>query len=155
MSMQWIDRLFRVLPPETERFLRFAVVGSTGFVVDAGLLTTLYHGVGLDPFSARLISICFAVLTTWRLNRAHTFGASPRRQSSEGMRYASVAAATACFNYAVYCLIIALWRDVPPVAAAVAATLSAMTFSYLGYSRFAFHGATAPTKFVSARSQSR
>lgn len=144
-----------MLTPELERMLRFSIVGGTGFLVDAGLLTILFHGAGLDPFSARIVSICVAVLTTWRLNRALTFGASGSSQASEGLRYASVAAATACLNYAVYCFALALWRDMPPLFAAVAATLVAMTFSYLGYSRFAFQGSTGPTKFVSARSQSR
>lgn len=143
------------MAPELERVLRFAIVGGTGFLVDAGLLTILHYRMGLDPFTARIISIAFAVLTTWRLNRAITFGASPSSQASEGVRYASVAIAVACLNYAVYCLLLALWRDMPPVLATVAATLVAMTFSYLGYSRFAFQGAEAPTKFVSARSQSR
>jgi putative flippase GtrA len=143
------------MAPELERILRFVVVGGTGFLVDAGLLVILHYRIGLDPFTARIISISFAVLTTWRLNRALTFGASPNSQASEGLRYASVAIAVACLNYAVYCLLLALWRDMPPVLATVAATLVAMTFSYLGYSRFAFQGSVAPTKFVSARSQSR
>ncbi len=147
--------MLRRMAPELERMLRFAVVGGTGFVVDAGLLFILIRDFGFDPFTARLISIFFAVLTTWRLNRALTFGASASSQASEGLRYVSVAAATACLNYAVYCLVLALWRDMPPVMAAVVATLTAMSFSYLGYSRFAFQGSVAPTKFVSARSQSR
>lgn len=147
--------MIRKMAPELERMLRFAIVGSTGFAVDAGILTTLHNGAGFDPFTARLVSIFFAVLTTWRLNRALTFGASKSSQASEGLRYVSVAAATACFNYAVYCLVLAFWRELPPLFAAVAATLCAMSFSYLGYSRFAFQGSVAPTKFVSARSQSR
>lgn len=126
---------------EVERFLRFAVVGGAGFIVDAGLLALLHHVVGLDPFSSRLISISAAALTTWRLNRAITFGASPNSQAMEGLRYATVAGLTACLNYLVYVLALVLWRDLPPVAAAVGATLTAMIFSYLGYSRFVFRDA--------------
>jgi putative flippase GtrA len=140
---------------EVERFLRFAVVGGTGFLIDVGVLTLMHNGAGLDPFSARLISISVAAISTWRLNRVVTFGASPSGQASEGLRYAIVAALTACLNYAVYCLGLVLWRELPPVAAAVVATLVAMTFSYLGYSRFAFQGSTAPAWSVSARSQRR
>jgi putative flippase GtrA len=135
--------------------LRFAIVGGTGFFVDAGLLAILFHGVGLDPFSARMISICVAMFTTWRLNRALTFGASASSQASEGLRYASVAVVTACLNYAVYCLVLAIWREAPPLFAAAGATLVAMSFSYLGYSRFAFHGATAPAWSASPRSHRR
>ena len=140
---------------EVERFLRFAVVGGTGFLIDVGVLTLMHNGAGLDPFSARLISISVAAFSTWRLNRVVTFGASPSGQASEGLRYAAVAALAAGLNYFSYALALILWRGLPPVAATVVATLLAMTLSYVGYSRFAFQGSTAPTKFVSARSQSR
>ena len=138
-----------------ERFLRFAMVGGAGFLIDAGLLAALHHGAGLDPFSARLVSIAAAAFSTWRLNRMVTFGASAASQTTEGLRYASVAALTACFNYLVYALALIVWEDLPPIAAAVLATLAAMTLSYLGYSRFVFYGSSTPTKFVSARSHSR
>ncbi|MGH6924789.1 MAG: GtrA family protein [Propylenella sp.] len=140
---------------EAERFLRFAIVGGAGFVIDAGLLAALHHGAGLDPFSARLISISVAAFSTWRLNRTLTFGASGTSQATEGLRYAAVAALTACFNYLVYALELIVFDELPPLAAAVLATLAAMTLSYVGYSRFVFQGSSTPTKFVSARSHSR
>jgi hypothetical protein len=49
-----------------------------------------------------------------------------------------VAALTAGFNYLVYALALILWPSLPPVAAAVGATMMAMGFSYAGYSRFVF-----------------
>ena len=90
------------LGAEAARFVRFALVGGTGFVVDAGLLTVLHNGAGFDPFTARLVSISVSAFTTWRLNRAVTFGASDRSQASEGARYALVAALTAGLNYCLY-----------------------------------------------------
>jgi putative flippase GtrA len=149
MTLALIDRA------EMERFARFAIVGGTGFVIDVGVLTLLHNGVGLDPFTARLVSIAVAAFSTWRLNRIVTFGASSTGQAREGLRYATVAGLTACLNYLVYASALLLWRGLPPVAAAVGATALAMIFSYVGYSRFAFSGAEGPTKFVSARSQSR
>ncbi len=125
---------------ETEaiRFLCFAVVGGTGFVVDAGTLALLHNGAGMDPFAARVISIALAAFTTWRLNRSITFGRSALSQSAEGLRYAVVAGLTACLNYMLYAVALTLWPHLPPVAAAIAATLIAMFFSYAGYSRFVF-----------------
>jgi len=126
---------------EAARFLRFALVGGTGFLIDAGLLAALHNGGGLDPFSARLVSISASAFTTWRLNRSLTFGASDRSQASEGFRYAIVAGVTAAFNYLLYALALIVWPALPPVAAAVGATLAAMFLSYAGYSRFVFAGA--------------
>jgi putative flippase GtrA len=132
-----------LLGAEAARFIRFALVGSTGFVVDAGLLTLLHNGAGVDPFTARLISISVSAFTTWRLNRVVTFGASDRSQASEGARYALVAALTAGLNYCLYALALVAWPDVPPILAAIGATLAALFFSYFGYSRFVFAGAEA------------
>jgi putative flippase GtrA len=136
----------------TLRFARFAAVGGAGFVIDAGLLAFLHHGAGLDPFSARALSIVVAAFSTWRLNRSLTFGASGRSQAEEGLRYGAVAALAAGLNYAAYALALSLWPVLSPVAAAVGATLVAMGLSYAGYARFVFQGAGA---FASPRSQSR
>jgi putative flippase GtrA len=141
-------------PASTEigRFFRFAFVGCIGFLIDAGLLALFHHGAGLDPYSSRLISITASALTTWRLNRSMTFGASNRSQTSEGFRYALVAAATAGFNYLVYAALLLAFPSVPPIAAAVLATLVAMFFSYAGYSRLVFQGTGAT---VGGRSSQR
>jgi putative flippase GtrA len=128
---------------EAARFTRFAVVGGIGFLIDAGLLALLHHGLGLDPFVSRLLSIAASTFTTWRLNRSMTFGASELGQTSEGFRYALVAAGTAGFNYVVYALLLVAFPALWPVAAAVFATLAAMFFSYAGYSRFVFSGVSA------------
>jgi putative flippase GtrA len=126
---------------EAARFARFALVGGTGFLIDAGLLAALHNGVGLDPFTARLVSISASALTTWRLNRSVTFGASDRSQAVEGARYAIVAALTAALNYCIYALALIVWPELPPLAAMAGATGAAMLFSYFGYSRFVFAGA--------------
>ncbi len=138
---------------EAPQFLRFAIVGGTGFAVDAAVLSLLHYGVGLDPFSARVVSMCTATLTTWRLNRAHTFGASDRSQAHEGFRYATVAAMAAGVNYLVYAAALILWHGLPPIVALVAGAGSAMAFSYLGYSRVVFSRPRAILR--SSSSQSR
>jgi putative flippase GtrA len=128
---------------ESARFFRFVLVGGLGFAVDAGLLALLHHGAEVDPFISRVFSIAGAALFTWRMNRAVTFGASPTSQTTEGLRYAVVAALTAGLNYLLYALALTLWPTVPPVAAAIIATLIAMGVSYIGYSRFVFAGTLA------------
>ena len=132
--------MLRLVRAEAPQFFRFALVGGTGFLVDALVLSLLHYGAGLDPFSARVVSMCAATLTTWRLNRTLTFGASRRSQAQEGVRYATVAALAAGVNYVVYALALLLWRDLPPIVALVAGAGSAMAFSYAGYSRVVFSG---------------
>jgi putative flippase GtrA len=104
------------------------------------LLTALHNLAGVDPFTARLASITTSAFTTWRLNRTLTFGASERGRAAEGLLYALVAAITAALNYLVYVLILIAWRELPPLVAAIGATLAAMLFSYAGYSRVVFAG---------------
>lgn len=140
---------------ESGRLLRFAFVGGAGFLVDAGVLAALHHGAGLDPFVARLVSVSLAVLTTWRLNRALTFGASSGSQMREGVRYGSVAALSAAMNYIVYALILMARPAFPPVAALAGGTLAAMALSYAGYSRFAFKGGAAARTGAWPRSHTR
>jgi putative flippase GtrA len=138
---------------EAARFLRFALVGGTGFLVDAGLLAALHHGAGFDPYSARLVSISASAFTTWRLNRSVTFGASDRHQGAEGLRYAVVAGLTAGFNYGLYAMALTIWPQLPPIIAVIGATFAAMLFSYVGYSRFVFAGAATVTGAPSSQSR--
>jgi putative flippase GtrA len=127
---------------EARQFLRFALVGATGFLIDAGLLALLVHTLGLDPYSSRVVSMSASAFTTWRLNRVLTFGASSTGQAAEGLRYGMIAALAAVINYGVYAGLLVI-SNLPPLAAVVIATGVAMGFSYLGYSRFAFQGARA------------
>lgn len=116
---------------------RFALVGGLGFLVDLGL-TLLLIRFGLDAFVSRIIAIAFAMLTTWRLNRALTFGASTTSQSSEGLRYFSVAVAVAMVNYSIYAALLVIVPAIPPGLAIMAAVGVATILSFIGYRRFAF-----------------
>ena len=113
-------------------------MGTAGFAVDTGTLALLHYGAGMDPFSARAISTPLAMLTTWRLNRTLTFGASAARQLTEGARYLTVATIAALLNYAIYSAILLGVPVVPPPIAVAIATLIVMMGSYLGYSRLVF-----------------
>lgn len=129
------------LPRSTvERLIRFALVGGTGFVVDAGLTMGLQVW-GADIFSSRLIAIALAMFVTWRLNRALTFGASEGSQAREGALYAAVAVAVAGVNYAVYVALMLLVPGMIALIAVAGATGVSMILSYLGYSRLVFRSA--------------
>jgi len=138
-----VARAFEALPPMA-RLLRFGMVGGIGFVVDASMLAVIHHGLGVNPFAARVFSIVLAAFTTWRLNRSVTFEPSGHGQVREGFRYYYVVVFSAGINYGIYGAILLSIKSFPPVLAAVAATGCAMTISYVGYSQFVFRRDAKP-----------
>jgi putative flippase GtrA len=123
----------------------------------------MHYGGGIDPFIARAVSTPLAMLATWRLNRALTFGASPARQVTEGARYLTIAGAAALLNYAIYSALLLGFGFMPPPIAVAISTSIVMAISYLGYSRLVFasssslpeSGAASATDGGGSRSQSR
>jgi len=97
------------------RFLRFGIVGACGFVVDTFVLYLLHRRLGLDPYSARAISIFTAMNFTWMGNRLITFRAhaatTPSEMAGEWARFLLTNALGAAINYAVYAAIV---RFAPP-----------------------------------------
>ena len=65
-----VKRLIALLP---EGFPAFFVVGTIGFIVDAGVLAVLVHGYGQGNYSSRMVSFAVAVTVTWLLNRTFSF----------------------------------------------------------------------------------
>lgn len=112
-------------------FWRFCLVGAVGFGVDAGLLAGLHHGLGVDAFTARLVSILVAVTATWQLNRWFTFAVRVQRSVREWTRYAAVNGAGAALNYLVYSALL-LSLPMAPLAALAVASAVALGFNYLG-----------------------
>ncbi|MBB4955010.1 putative flippase GtrA [Agrobacterium vitis] len=121
-----------------KKLIRFALVGTAGFAVDAGTLWLLLHTTPLGAFTARILAIATAMMATWMLNRTFTFGASNRTLVAEGFRYGSVGIVSALVNYAIYAALLLTIPGLSPFVALVAASLAAMMFSFFGYSRFVF-----------------
>ena len=120
------------------RLATFAIVGGLGFVADAGMLALLLAATPLGPFLARILSIAFALATTWLLNRSFTFAPSGRPVAAEGARYGGVGIATGIANYLLYSALLVALPTLSPVAATAIASVAAMALSFLGYSRLVF-----------------
>jgi putative flippase GtrA len=120
-------------------FVRFLLVGSLGFVIDAGL-TYLLVQVGIAPWLARFPAIGLAMAFTWLANRNFTYRVRAARSAEEAMRYALVAASTASINYLIYLALVS--NGAPPVAAVTVATLFQTVISYYCYRRFVFRKCT-------------
>lgn len=93
------------------QFLRFGLVGAGGFIVDTSMLFLMHRVLGLDPYSARAISMFTAMNCTWTGNRLITFrhhaATSPREIAVEWSRFIAANAFGALVNYVVYTLVVA------------------------------------------------
>jgi putative flippase GtrA len=77
LSKIWSRRWKR----EIGRFLRFAVVGSWGFIVDFSILNLLLFGAHFPAWLANTCSFTIAVLNTFTFNRIWTFPESRQRSA--------------------------------------------------------------------------
>lgn len=104
------------------QFLRFAVVGAIGFLIDAGVLQLLLL-LGEGPYLGRVVSFLAAATGTWILNRRYTFRAGRTRPlHREWLQYLSLMVVGGVVNYATYaaCLMnSALVRQFPVIGVAV------------------------------------
>jgi putative flippase GtrA len=131
--------------------IRFGIVGSLAFLIDATVLAALVHGAAWSPFAARAAAIATAILCTWRLHRYWTFPAGRARSPlPQSLLYGTFQLLTVSLNYSVFSVLVltgGVWRTYPVLAAA-AGSLTAMGFSYLLSKRVTFAEPGAPTKLV-------
>lgn len=110
----------------------FVLSGCIALAVDAAVLTLLTRVFGLGPLLARLLAIACAMVAGWRAHRRLTFNVQQPPSFLEFLSYAAVAWFSAGVNYAVFAAILIARPETAPLAALVAASLVAMTVSYLG-----------------------
>ncbi len=134
-------------PSDFRALGRFTLVGTTGFLIDAGILTLLAQGLDLNIYIARLFSFAGAVLATWSLNRAFVFTAKAAVRSrattaTELAQYLLVQSGGAVVNLALFAGQIMVWpmlRDYPVVPLAVASVL-ALLVNFIGMRLWVFGG---------------
>jgi len=122
-------------------FPRFLVVGTIGFIIDAGCTLLLVDAAGWPAGLARLPAFLIASWATYRLNRAWTF----KERSGEPLGWSAYALATgvgAALNYATYsATVVAFGTSSPSIVGGVAAgALVGLGFNYLMSSRVVFRG---------------
>lgn len=59
--------------PEVKRFIKFAIVGGIGAVLDVTVLNVLVLVFGVDKFYANIISVSCAIVSNFTWNRLWTF----------------------------------------------------------------------------------
>ena len=139
-----LDTHVTQLRVERPRILKYLVVGTVGFLVDAGLLALQVHILGIGPLVARGPSFLCAVTVTWWLNRNYTFGGLGRyATATEYRRYFFIQVIGALTNLAVYAaaIISVVWFAKNPVAALALGSVFGLVVNY-GLARlFVFPGA--------------
>jgi putative flippase GtrA len=123
------------------RIASFATAGVAGYLVDAGALQLLVHGVGMPALGARVISFVAAVFATWLINRRYTF-AAPAKPGllAEWWRYFMSSLAGGVVNYLTFAVAITqlpLARQYLFFAVAIGSA-SGMIVNFLLYSEFVF-----------------
>lgn len=116
-----------------QEFVRFALIGAAGFLVDAGALTLATRGLGLDLYSGRVLSYLCAATFTWICNRRFTFAGADRSPAFvQWLRFLGANAIGGLVNYGVYALIVtftavgAAW----PVIGVAAGSVAGLVFNF-------------------------
>jgi putative flippase GtrA len=129
-----------------QNLLKFGIVGTLGFVVDAGVLMFLIEWLQLNVFVARILSFIVAVFTTWLVNRNFTFRDPRRARRStheEYVRYFSVQTCGAAINLLVFFFairMIPVLESIPVIPLAIG-SIVALVFNYLAARHFVFSAA--------------
>lgn len=118
----------------SRQFFRFCVVGTIGFVVDAGSLYVIMAVTGAGPYISRVFSFILAATATWGLNRTYTFNV--RRTEPillEWLRYLAYASVGGAINYGVYVLSLLFFEMVRshPVLGVAAGSVAGLAFNFL------------------------
>lgn len=117
----------------SRQFIFFCIVGSIGFVVDAGSLYLLMYLFDWGPYLSRVFSFLLAATATWLLNRAYTF--RPIEDTPihhEWFKYVAYASVGGSINYAVYvlCLLFSEVAHAHPVLGVAAGSIAGLAFNF-------------------------
>ncbi len=112
------------------KFYFFAIIGSTGFVIDSSIFYCLHFN--FDIAFSRVVSILTAMTFTWLANRTFTFQYHASLSFKEWLKYFSVNSVGAVINFSVFVLLMRMnpflsHYFIIPLALA---TLTAMGFNF-------------------------
>ncbi|MBI3676635.1 MAG: GtrA family protein [Proteobacteria bacterium] len=126
------------------RFLRFALVGVGGFIVNEVVLAAMLRGLHLDRYSGQLIAYLVAATFTWWANRQLTFAdraaAGTKSIVAEWIAFLAANALGGLVNYAVYASLVALAPQPfdNPYLAVAAGSIAGLAFNFAMSSRLVF-----------------
>lgn len=114
------------------QFIRFALVGCVGFIVDA-LSFALFDSYIHNPYISRLGSYLCAATATWWLNRKYTFDRG-HHQSLLKEWFAFLLSQTLgfCVNYGVFSILVACvaFFNAQPILAIAAGSIAGLVVNF-------------------------
>jgi len=133
------------------QFVRFALVGAGGYVVNLATFALLVHGARVDYRAAAVLAFLVAVAHNFVWNRRWTFGAAGPGILRQAGRFLAVSALAAGLGVAILTgLVDGLHREA--VVAQAVAVVAVTPLSFLGNRRWTFAG---PTARVERRARAR
>ena len=121
------------------RFVKFAVIGGIGFIIEASIITLAGHHLGWSATNARILSFPSAVLVTWWLNRKYNFR-SQNSLATEGSSYFMAQVAGALANLAMFVLCVSIFPFFArwPVAGLAVGASAGLAVNFLLSNMFVF-----------------
>lgn len=129
--------------PIIAQFLRFGVVGTAGFLVDAAVLMAML-ALGAGPYGGRVVSYLAAASATFALNRAWTFRAAARAPVARQWGvFVALNLLGFAANYGAYAALLSASPLVAahPVLGVAAGSLAGMFINFLLARHFVFRPA--------------
>jgi putative flippase GtrA len=123
------------------QFIRFAIVGTLGFVVDASVLYLCLHRTGLGLYGGRLVSYFVAATTTWYFNRKFTFtGSDDSAPTRQWMRFVVTNGFGGLINYGTYSFVVSYWGAIPMalLIGVAAGSITGLGFNFTAARLFVF-----------------
>lgn len=123
------------------QFIKFGIVGTLGFVVDAGVLALCMKALNMGPYSGRVVSFAMAVTITWFCNRHFTFKESPKNTPhKEFSQFVIVCLGGFALNYGTYAALIAIMPLIAtyPTLGVAAGSLASLFFNFFTTKKIVF-----------------
>jgi putative flippase GtrA len=119
------------------QLLRFAAVGTSGYVVNLGVFAGCVHVLGIDYRVSAVIAFVVSVLNNFWLNRHWTFGAKQEHPIFQGARFFAVSLVAFGFTYAVLVALVG-GAGMPKVIAQAIAIAAGTPLSFVGQKLWSF-----------------
>ncbi len=124
-------------PANWLQFVRFGVVGASGYVVNLAVFTLAVHPLGVQYRLAAVLAFLVSVTNNFWWNRHWTFGARDGHAGFQAARFFVVSGLAFLFSLLVLVLLVE-WAGLPKVLAQALAIVAATPLSFLGQKLWSF-----------------